>query len=116
MSMKVTVSELREHLPDILDRAVKDDQPCIIERGGETYAVIVSARQWRRSTIGKRLDALGPAYKPGYKLAKEKQARAEELLSESKRRPLKRAERRELNGLLAESENIMLHRAEAMSG
>lgn len=111
MSMKVTVSELREHLPDILDRAVKDDQPCIIERGGETYAVIVSARQWRRSTIGKRLDALGPEYK----LAKEKQARAEELLSESKRRSLTRAERRELNALLAESEAVMLHRAEAMS-
>jgi prevent-host-death family protein len=115
MSMKVTVSELRKHLPDILDRAVTDDQPCIIERGGETYAVIVSARQWRRETIGRRLDALGPAYKPGYKLAREKQARAEELLIERNRRTLPRAERRELNGLLSESESIMLRRAEAMS-
>ena len=110
MSMKVTVSELRDHLPDILDRAVKDDQPCIIERGGKTYAVIVSARQWRRETIGARLDALGPEYK----LTKEKQARAEELLSESKRRPLTRNERRELNTLLVESEKIMLRRAGAM--
>jgi PHD/YefM family antitoxin component YafN of YafNO toxin-antitoxin module len=59
MSMKVTVSELRKRLPpDILDQAVKDDLPCMIERGGETYAVIVSARQWRRHTIGRRLDAL----------------------------------------------------------
>lgn len=111
MSTKVTVSELREHLPDILDRAVRDDQPCIIERGGETYAVIVSARQWRRETIGRRLDALGPEYK----LTKEKQARAEELLVESKRRPLTRTERRELNSLLVESESIMVRRAGAMS-
>lgn len=72
----------------------------------------VSARQWRRETIGRRLDALGP----GCKLAKEKQALAEELLGESNRRPLTRVERRELNALLAESDNIMLHRAEAMSG
>lgn len=111
MSMKVTVSELRERLPDILDQAVKYDQPCMIERGGETYAVIVSAREWRRQTIGRRLDALGPKYK----LEKDKQARAEELLSESNRRPLTRAERRELNTLLVESERIMLRRAEAMT-
>jgi prevent-host-death family protein len=110
MSMRVTVRQLREHLPNILDRAVKDDQPCIIERGGETYAVIVSARQWRRHTIGKQLDALGPEYR----LAKEKQARAEELLSESKRRHLARGERRELNALLRDSERVMLRRAEAM--
>lgn len=108
--MKVTVSELRKHLPDILDRAVKDDQPCIIERGGETYAVIVSARQWRRETIGRRLDALGPEYK----LTKEKQARAEELLSEGKRRSLTRTERRELKTLLDDSESVMVRRAEAM--
>lgn len=52
---------------------------------------------------------------PEHKLTKEKQARAEELLGESKRRPLTRIERRELNSLLAESESIMLRRAEAMS-
>ena len=110
MSMRVTVSELREHLPDILDRAVKDDQPCMIERSGETYAVIVSARQWRRHTIGKQLDALGPEYR----LAKEKQTRAEELLGESNHRRLPREERRELNALLRDAERVMLRRAEAM--
>lgn len=110
MSMRVTVRQLREHLPYILDRAVKDDVACIIERSGETYAVIVSARQWRRHTIGKQLDALGPEYR----LAKEKQTRAEELLAESKRRRLTRGERRELNALLLDSELVMLRRAEAM--
>lgn len=110
MSMRVTVRQLREHLPDILDQAVKGDQPCIIERSGETYAVIVSARQWRRHTIGQQLDALEPAYR----LPKEKQARAEELLSESKGRRLTRTERHELNALLRETERVMLRRAEAM--
>ena len=110
MSLSVTVRQLRKQLPDILDRAVNEDEVCIIERGGETYAVIVSARQWRRHTIGKRLDALGP----GYKLSKEKQARADALLAESKRRRLSRIERRELDGLLGEADRIMIRRAEAM--
>lgn len=110
MSMNVTVRQLQKHLPDILDRTVNEDQVCIIERGGETYAVIVSARQWRGRTIGKKLDALGP----DYRVAKEKQTRAEELLAESKRRRLSRAERRELNGLLGEADRIMLQRAAAM--
>lgn len=58
----------------------------------------------------KQLDALGPEYR----LAKEKQERAEELLGESKRRLLSRSERRELNALLRDSERVMLRRAEAM--
>ena len=80
------------------------------KRAVETYAVIVSARQWRRRTIGKQLDTLGPEYR----LAQEKQARAEELLALNKRRRLTQAERRELNALLRESDLIMLRRAEAM--
>jgi len=110
MSMKVTVRQLQEQLPDVLDRAVKDDEVCIIERNGEDYAVIVSARQWQRRTVGEQLDALGPEYR----LAKEKQTRAEELLAKSKHGHLTRAERRELNGLLRECDDIMLHRAEAI--
>jgi len=110
MSLNVTFRQLQKHLPDILDRAVNEDEVCIIDRGGETYAVIVSARQWRRHTIGKKLDALGP----DYRLAKEKQKRAEELLAESKRRRLSRAERRELDGLLSQADRIMLRRAQAM--
>jgi len=108
--MKVSVRQLQEELPDILDWTVKNGEECFIERRGETYAVIVSAREWRRHTIGKRLDALGREYR----LTKEKQARAEELLAEAKRRPLNNLERRELNSLLRESERIMLRRAEAM--
>jgi prevent-host-death family protein len=111
MSVRVTVSELRESLPDILDRAVKKGEECFIERSGEPYAVIVSASRWRQYSIGKRLDALGPRYR----LSKRKQARTEELLDESKQRKLKRAERQELTALLRESEDIMMRRAEAMA-
>lgn len=111
MSLRVTVSQLRELLPDILDRTVKEGEECFIERSGEPYAVLVSVRQWRQRTIGKRLDALGA----DYRLSKQKQARAEDLLTESKRRRLNRAERQELTALLQESDRVMLRRAEAMS-
>jgi prevent-host-death family protein len=110
MSVKVTVRQLQEQLPTVLDRAVKDGEVCIIERNGEEYAVIVSAREWRRRTVGEQLDALGPPYR----LAKEKQARAEELLAKRQQGRLPRAEQRELNALLRECDDIMLRRAEAM--
>lgn len=61
-------------------------------------------------SIGQQLDALGPPYR----VSKEKQVRAEELLSESKGRRLTRTERRELDALLRESDRVMLRRAEAM--
>jgi len=110
MSIRVTVSELCEQLPELLDRTVQDDEVCLIERNGEPYAVIISAREWRRQTIGNRLDALGPQYR----LTKEQQRRMEELLARGNEGRLTRAERRELNALLRTSEEVMLRRAEAM--
>ncbi len=110
MSIRVNVGQLREQLPELLDRAVRDDEVCFIERNGEPYAVIISAREWRRQTIGKRLDALGPQYR----LSKDQQRRMEELLARGKEGRLTRAERRELNALLRMSEEVMLRRAEAM--
>ncbi len=64
----------------------------------------------RLRDIGKRLDALGPEYR----LSAEKQARIEELLEKNKAGVLSRAERRELNALLREADEIMLRRAEAL--
>jgi len=110
MSIRVNVSQLREQLPELLDRAVQDDEVCLIERNGEPYAVIVSIREWRRQTIGKRLDSLGPQYR----LSKEQQRRMEELLARGNEGHLTRAERSELNALLRKSEEVMLRRAEAM--
>jgi prevent-host-death family protein len=132
MSLKVTVRQLQEQLPDLLDRAVKNGEECIVQRNGKDYAVLVSAKAWRRHTkdngrprpapmkakeqqrrvreIGKRLDALGPEYR----LSKEKQARIKALLEKNKDGLLTRAERRDLNALLRESEEVMLRRAEAM--
>ncbi len=110
MSIRVNVSQLREQLPELLDRAVRDDEVCLIERNGEPYAVIVSAREWRRQTIGKRLDALGPQYR----VSKEQQRRMEELLARNVAGRLTRAERRELKALLRVSEEVMLRRAGAM--
>jgi hypothetical protein len=62
----------------------------------------------RRHEIGRQLDALGP----DYRLAADKQARAEDLLS--RKAALTGAERRELDALLEECDAIMLRRAEAL--
>ena len=110
MSVKVTVRQLQDQLPDLLDQVVKTGEEFIVERNGKDYAVIVSARQWKRRTVGKRLDTLGSAYR----LAPQKQARTEELLARKKQGPLSPAQSRELNALLRECDAIMLRRAEAM--
>jgi PHD/YefM family antitoxin component YafN of YafNO toxin-antitoxin module len=110
MSLRITVGQLREQLPTVLDQAVKNGEVCIIERDGEELAVIVNAREWRRRTLGRHLDALGPEYR----LAKGQQRRAEELLTKSERGRLTHAQRRELNALLRQCDDIMLRRAEAM--
>lgn len=110
MSVKVTVRQLQDQLPDLLDRAVETGEEFIVERNGKDYAVIVSARQWKRRTVGKRLDTLGFTYR----LAPRKQARTEELLARKKERRLSRAQSRELNVLLRECDAIMLRRADAM--
>jgi hypothetical protein len=115
MSLRITVGQLREQLPTVLDQAVKNGEVCIIERDGEELAVeelavIVNAPEWRRRTLGRHLDALGPEYR----LAKGQQRRAEELLTKSERGRLTHAQRRELNALLRQCDDIMLRRAEAM--
>lgn len=109
MSVKVTVRQLQEQLTNLLDRTVKDGEECIVQRNGEDYAVIISANKWRR-IIGEKLDALGP----DFRLAKQRQVRAEELLAKNKEGCLTRAERRELDALLRECDDVMLRRAEAM--
>lgn len=108
--MKVTMHQLQEQLPALLDCTVQSGEECIVQRHGKDYAVLVSARAWRQRTLGMRLDTLGPAYR----LAKEKQERAEALLAKRPERRLTSVERRELNGLLQESDDIMLRRAEAL--
>lgn len=110
MSITVSVRQLQQHLPELLDQTVQADEMCVIERNGAPYAVIVSVRQWRRHTIGKRLDTLGPSYR----LTKEQQRRTEALLTREREGILTRAERRELKGLLRISEEVMLRRAQAM--
>ena len=111
MSLKVSVRQLQEQLPEVLERTVEADDVCVIERNGQPYAVLVSIREWRRQTVGKRLDALGPQYQ----LSTTQQNRTEELLAQQTTRRLTRAEQRELHALLQESEAIMLARADALA-
>jgi antitoxin (DNA-binding transcriptional repressor) of toxin-antitoxin stability system len=132
MSDRVSLSRLPEQLQDLLDRAVTSGEECVVQRDGEDYAVIVSAREWRRQKhrreaaqsptkresdpedqlgeIGRRLDALGA----GYRLTVEKQERMEELLDKEKLAPLTPAERSELEALAEECDEIMLRRAQAL--
>jgi antitoxin (DNA-binding transcriptional repressor) of toxin-antitoxin stability system len=108
--MKVTVHQLQEQLPALLDHTVQSGEACIVQRQGKDYAVLVSARAWRQRTLGRRLDALGSAYR----LAKEKQERVETLLAKRQEHRLTSAERRELTALLQECDDVMLRRAEAL--
>lgn len=134
MSVRITIDQLQEQLPELLNRAAQSGETYVIERDGEECAVLVGAREWRARNpepgqgdpspsgnededdqerrlleIGAKLDALGPEYR----LSPAKQARAEELLS--RKSSLNRAESRELSALLRESDAIMLRRAEAIS-
>lgn len=108
--MKVTVHQLQEKLPALLEQTVQSGEECIVQRQGKDYAVLVSAQAWRQRSLGRRIDALGPAYR----LAKEKQERVEALLAKRQERRLTSAERRELNDLLQECDDIMLRRAAAL--
>jgi prevent-host-death family protein len=130
MSVRVTLDQLQERLTELLDRAVASGEECVVQRDGEEYAVIISAREWRQrqsqgepanpvltpwqrerfGEIGRRLDALGPEYR----LSHEKQERVKALLEQAKGSPLTGAEHDELNALLEESDQIMLRRAEAL--
>jgi antitoxin (DNA-binding transcriptional repressor) of toxin-antitoxin stability system len=132
MSVRVTVHQLRDQLPELLERAVQSGQECIIQRDGEDYAVIVSAGQWlqrkerderaaptattadeeeaRSREVGQRLDTLGPEYR----LPPERQARIEELLARRETTSLTPAERLELEALVAQCDEIMLRRAQAL--
>ncbi len=111
MSLKINVRQLQEQLPEVLERTVQADDVCVIERNGQPYAVLVSIREWRRQTVGKRLATLGPQYR----LNATQQKRTEALLAQQNTRRLTRAEQRELHTLLQESEAIMLARAEALA-
>lgn len=108
--MKVTVHQLQEQLPALLEHTVQSGEECIVQRQGKDYAVLVSVRAWRQRVLGRRLDALGPKYR----LAPEQQARIEALLAKRQERGLTSAERRELTGLLRACDDIMLRRAKAL--
>jgi prevent-host-death family protein len=128
MSVTISFEELQQQLSDLLSRAARGDEEYIIERDGEEYVVILSARQWRSqpgvvaahqpasgldqrnglAAVSRRVDHLGPEYR----LAAEKQARTEELLARDGQ--LTPAERSELDDLVREADEILLRRARAL--
>jgi prevent-host-death family protein len=110
MTAKVTLNQLQDRLPELLDQVVKTGEEYVVQRNGKDYAVVVSARQWRRRNAALRLDLLGSKYR----LSRPKQSRVEDLLEANQKRPLSQAEGRELEGLLRECDAIMLRRAQAL--
>ena len=110
MSIKVSLRQLEEQLAELLESVAETGQEYIVQRNGKDYAVIVNVRQWRRRTVGQQLDALGS----GYRLAKDKQARVEQLLAAKERRTLTAAEQRELRSRLRECDSVLQRRAAAM--
>jgi prevent-host-death family protein len=109
MTVRVSVQQLRERLHDLLDGAVNGGRPCVVRRNGKDCAVIVGAAEWRRRAAAKRLDALGDRFK----LPPKAQARTEQLLATQKAGPLTPADRRELDALLRQADEVMLRRAKA---
>lgn len=110
MSVKVSLRQLQDRLPELLDQVVNTGVEYVVQRDGKDCAVLVSAREWRRRTVAERLDRLGPEYR----LSRAKQARAEALLAKNERRTLSDADRRALKALLQECDAVMLRRAEAL--
>lgn len=127
MSIRVSIDQLRERLPELLNLAAESGEECIIQRDGEDYAVLLSAREWEQDrrkgaltraqaeaqerlarAVGQWPDALGPEYR----LSGEKQARLEELLT--RKQELSAQERAELDALMKEGDAIMLRRADAL--
>src|SRR5947209_20563155 len=110
MSVRVSLQELEQQLPTLLHMVAKDGKECVVQRNGEDYAVIISVQQWRRRTVGRHLDALGPSLR----LDDAKQARTEQLLATKKSRLLTAAERRELRALLRECDAVLRRRTAAL--
>jgi prevent-host-death family protein len=110
MSVKVSVHQLQDRLPEVLNEVVSNGEEAIVQRNGRDYAVIVSMREWRRRRAGERLDALGSKYR----LGRDKQARTEQLLARHRHKGLTAAEQRELRALLAECDRILLRRAKTL--
>ena len=110
MSVRATVRQFRERLNEYLTQTVEGGEPCVLQRNGKNYAVVVSHEEWELNELGRRLDALGPEYR----VSPESQHRAEELLDEQSRRRLTKDERRELDRLLKVADRVMLRRAKAM--
>ncbi len=57
MSLKVSLRELEQQLPTLLEKVAEDGQECVVQRNGKDYAVIVSVQQWRRRNLRRRLQA-----------------------------------------------------------
>ena len=110
MSVRATVRQFRERMEEYLAKAVEEDEPCVLQRNGKNYAVVMSHEEWEMIELGRHLDAFGPEYR----VSPESQRRAEELLDQQGRRPLTKTERRELARILKESDQVLLRRAQAL--
>src|SRR5437763_8675035 len=87
MTVRASVQQLRERLPELLDDAVNGGRPCVVRRNGKDYAVILGVGEWRRRTVAKRFGAPGQRFKVPAKA----QARTEQLLAMKKAGSLTRA-------------------------
>jgi hypothetical protein len=106
MSIKVTIRQLQEQLPDLLDRTVQSG-----EGNGHTPAAVAKDQERRLRAYQKKMERLGP----DYWLPPEQQARLIELVEkEDFGETLTRAERRELRQLLKRHEQLLVKRAAAL--
>jgi prevent-host-death family protein len=128
MSVKVTVRQLQEQLPELLDRAVERGEECIVQRNGKAVAVLVSLCEWQRikddthAAAVKEQERRVRAYQKqmkqlgaDYWLPPEQQVRLKALVEkEDFGVQLTREEQTELRQLLKRHEQLMVKRAAAM--
>ena len=56
MERMVSATEARIHFGELMRQAVEGREPIIVERGGESYVVILSIAEYRRLLSGPQLE------------------------------------------------------------
>lgn len=110
MSVQASSRDVKARFEDYLTKVVEEGEPCVVQREGKNYAVLVSHDEWERREFGRHLDGMGDEYR----VPPEIQRRAAELLTAQGQRRLNADERREVQQLRKVFDRVMLRRSQAM--
>lgn len=75
MERIVSATEARIRFGEVMRRAVEDEEPVIVERGGKPHVVVLSVEQYERLKAGTHRDAWEGALERAQEVAARIQAR-----------------------------------------